>query len=187
MELDKIPAGISPPWDINVIVEIPLRGDPVEYKVDPHSGGLYVGRFLHTAMIYPGNYGFIPHTLGRGGDPLDVLVVASTAVLPGAILRSRPVGLLVLTDDAGVREERLLAVPVDRLHPFYAGTTSYRTLPAALLQQVAHFFQHIRDIETARQWREVRWGEADEAAQLILDGVMRQRAQSEGRGEGAGI
>lgn len=187
MDLDKIPAGIVPPWDINVIVEIPMRGDPVEYKIDPNSGGVYVGRFLHTSMVYPCNYGFIPHTLSRFGDPLEVAVVASTAVLPGAILRSRPVGLLVLTDEAGVREERVLAVPVDRLHPFYAGTTSYRTLPTPLLQQVTHFFQHVRDIESARTWRDARWGEADEAAQYILDGLARKRAQSEGRGEGAGI
>lgn len=187
MDLDMIPAGHVPPWDINVIVEIPLRGDPVEYKLDPRSGGLYVGRFLHAAMVYPGNYGFIPHTTSRHGDPLDVLVVATTAVLPGAILRSRPIGLLALTDDAGAREERLLAVPIDRLHPFFAGTTTYRTLPAALLQQVAHFFQHVRDIESARRWREVRWGEPDEAAQLILDGILRRRVQDDGRGEGGDI
>jgi inorganic pyrophosphatase len=187
MDFNKIPAGSAPPWDVNVIIEIPMRGEPVEYGVDAATGGLFVERFLHTAMYYPGNYGFIPHTATADGGPLQALVVGSISVLPGAILRSRPIGVLVLEDGAGGCDSRLLAVPVDRLHPFYAGTTSYRSLPALVLDQIGHFFGHVRDLDPHRHLKVARWGEADEAAQLITEAVQRRRDAPDRQGQGADI
>jgi inorganic pyrophosphatase len=144
MDLSKIPAGRKPPDDINALIEIPVGGVPVKYEIDKASGTLFVDRFQHTAMFYPGNYGFIPRTLSEDGDPLDILVIAPVPVVPGAIIRCRPVGALVMKDQAGP-DEKDLAVPVDELHPFYTGIRSYRDLPGILCQQIAHFFQHYKD------------------------------------------
>src|SRR5438876_5461818 len=119
MDLAKIPVGRAPPRDVNVVVEIPQGGEPVKYELDKVSGALFVDRFLHTAMFYPGNYGFIPHTLSGDGDPCDVIVVAQAPVVPAAVIRCRPVGALIMEDQAG-DDEKILAVPVDALHPFYA-------------------------------------------------------------------
>ena len=112
MDIKKIPIGKNPPNDINVIIEIPLKGDPVKYEIDKESGAMFVDRFLYTAMFYPGNYGFIPHTLGGDGDPLDIIVLGPTPVVPGAVVRSRPVGCLMMEDEAG-GDEKIIAVPVD--------------------------------------------------------------------------
>src|SRR5262249_8345385 len=120
MDITLIPAGRKPPTDIHAILEIPLGGVPVKYEIEKSSGVWFVDRFLHTAMFYPGNYGFIPHTLSLDGDPCDVLVVSQVPVVPGAVIRCRPVGALVMEDEAG-GDEKILAVPVDSLHPFYAG------------------------------------------------------------------
>ena len=120
MDLSKIPVGVNPPYDVNAIIEIPQGGEPVKYEIDKESGALFVDRFLHTAMFYPGNYGFIPHTLADDGDPMDIMVVGQTPVVPGAIIRARPIGTLMMTDEAG-GDEKVLAVPVDALHPFYTG------------------------------------------------------------------
>ena len=144
MPLSKIPVGDDPPREINVIIENPLGGDPVKYELDKASGAMFVDRFLHTAMYYPGNYGFVPHTLSGDGDPIDVLVVGRVPVMPGAVMRSRPVGVLVMEDEAG-EDEKILTVPVDDLHPYYSDVTSYRGLPKILLEQIAHFFQHYKD------------------------------------------
>jgi inorganic pyrophosphatase len=170
MDLKKVAVGRMPPWDINVVIEIPLRGEPVKYEVDKDSGAVFVDRFLHTAMFYPGNYGFIPHTLAADGDPVDVLVVGPTSVIPGAVVRSRPIGVLIMEDEAG-RDEKILAVPVDDLHPFHRDVASYRNLPDIALQQISHFFQHYKDLEHGKWTKVVRWGEADEAAQLISIGI----------------
>src|SRR3569833_1072386 len=132
MDLKLIPAGRNPPKDVNAVIEIPLGGVPVKYEFDKQSGALFVDRFLHTAMFYPGNYGFIPHTLSQDGDPCDVIVMAQVPVVPGAVIRCRPVGALLMEDEAG-QDEKVLAVPVDDLHPFYTGVTSYRDLPAVML------------------------------------------------------
>src|ERR1700748_1221515 len=128
MDIDAISAGPNPPRDIYAVIEIPLGGTPVKYELDKASGALFVDRFLHTAMFYPGNYGFIPQTLSEDGDPCDVLVVSQVPVVPGAVIRCRPVGALVMEDEAG-SDEKILAVPVDALHPFYTGVSSYRELP----------------------------------------------------------
>ncbi len=131
MDIAKIPVGRNPPKDLNALIEIPLGGVPVKYELDKDSGALFVDRFLHTAMFYPGNYGFIPHTLSADGDPCDVLVVGQVPVVPGAIIRCRPVGALMMEDEGG-KDEKILAVPIDALHPFYIGVKSYEDLPAVL-------------------------------------------------------
>ena len=166
MNLDKITAGVNPPSDINVIIEIPLGGVPVKYELDKESGALFVDRFLHTAMYYPGNYGFIPQTLSEDGDPCDVVVISQVPVVPGAVIRCRPIGALVMQDEAGA-DEKILAVPVDKLHPFYTGIRSYRDLPPILCEQIGHFFQHYKDLEKGKSVEIVRWADAAEAGELI--------------------
>ncbi len=179
MDLSKIPVGKNPPYDVNVVIEIPLGGNPVKYELDKESGAIFVDRFLHTAMYYPFNYGFIPHTLSEDGDPVDAAVLSQVPVTPGVIIRSRPVGVLIMEDEAGL-DEKILSVPVDDLHPFYADIASYRELPTILREQFAHFFGHYKDLEKGK-WVEVkRWGEAEEAFDLIRKAVDRLAAEKTG-------
>ncbi|GAN32660.1 MAG: inorganic diphosphatase [Candidatus Brocadia sp. AMX2] len=176
MNLEKIPTGFRPPWDVNVIIEIPLGSEPVKYEVDPDSGAIFVDRFLHTAMFYPCNYGFIPHTLADDGDPVDVLVIAPVRVIPGSVIRCRPIGMLVMRDEEG-RDEKVLAVPVDKLHPFYKDVSSYKQLPAILLDQIVHFFKHYKDLEPGK-WVELEnWHDADEAASYLSTTIERAASQ----------
>ena len=178
MDLALIPVGRNAPYDVNVIIEIPMGGNPVKYELDKDSGAMYVDRFLHTAMYYPFNYGFIPHTLSEDGDPVDAAVLGQMAVSPGVIIRSRPVGVLIMEDERGI-DEKILCVPVDDLHPYFADIASYRELPQILRDQIAHFFGHYKDLEEGK-WVEVkRWGEPDEAFQLIRAGVDRLKATGE--------
>jgi len=170
MNIDKIPVGKNPPWDVNVIIEVPLGGEPVKYELDKDSGAMYVDRFLHTAMRYPCNYGFVPHTLAADGDPVDVLVAARSTLVPGAVVRARPIGVLIMEDEAGA-DEKILAVPVDDLHPYYSEVTSYRGLPKILREQIAHFFQHYKDLEPGKWVKITRWGEAEEACRLIEQAI----------------
>ncbi|MEI9932978.1 MAG: inorganic diphosphatase [Rhizomicrobium sp.] len=172
MDLSQIPAGRNPPKDVNVLIEIPAGGLPVKYEMDKASGALFVDRFLHTAMFYPGNYGFIPHTLSEDGDPIDVLVISSVPVIPGAVVRCRPVGVLVMQDQAGP-DEKIVAVPTDDLHPFHTNVRSYRDLPDILLKQIEHFFQHYKDLEPTKWTKLGDWGGAEEAERLILDAIAR--------------
>ena len=174
MDLKLIPAGRNPPKDVNAVIEIPLGGVPVKYEFDKQSGALFVDRFLHTAMFYPGNYGFIPHTLSQDGDPCDVIVMAQVPVVPGAVIRCRPVGALLMEDEAG-QDEKVLAVPVDALHPFYTGVTSYRDLPAVMLEQIAHFFQHYKDLEKGKWVTIVRWVDTADAERIIEDAIERAK------------
>lgn len=170
MDISKIPLGNNPPWDINVIIEVPLGSDPVKYELDKASGAMFVDRFLHTSMHYPGNYGFVPHTLAEDGDPVDVLVVGRVPVVPGAVLRARPVGVLIMEDEEG-NDEKILAVPVDDLHPFWSNISSFRDLPKTLVETVAHFFGHYKDLEDGKWVKVKRWGEAEEATELIRQGI----------------
>ncbi len=172
MDINKIAIGRNPPWDVNVVIEIPLGGDPVKYELDKESGALFVNRFLHTAMFYPANYGFIPHTLSEDGDPADVLVVGRVPVAVGSVIRSRPVGVLMMEDEAGP-DEKILAVPVDDLHPYYADITSYRHLPGVLQEQITHFFSHYKDLEKDKWVKVNRWGEAEEATKIIQEAIDR--------------
>jgi inorganic pyrophosphatase len=177
MDMSKIAVGVDPPFDINVIVEIPQGGVPVKYEFDKESGALRVDRFLHTAMFYPGNYGFIPHTLSADGDPCDVLVVSQVPVMPGAIIRSRPVGALLMEDEAGA-DEKIIAVPVDKLHPFYRDVVNHTDLPTLLCDQIAHFFQHYKDLERGKWVNIVRWIGAEETFDLVRAGVARAEAKA---------
>ena len=176
MDISKITAGDRPPWEINVVIEVPIGGEPVKYELDKDSGAMFVDRFLHTAMRYPCNYGFIPHTLAADGDPVDVLVVTSSPVVPGAVVRARPIGVLIMEDEAG-EDEKILSVPVDALHPFYSSISSYRGLPKILLDQISHFFGHYKDLE-AKKWVEIkRWGEAEEANRLIEQAMIAETVE----------
>jgi inorganic pyrophosphatase len=179
MDISKIPAGRKPPDDINALIEIPVGGVPVKYEIDKASGTLFVDRFLHTAMFYPGNYGFIPQTLSEDGDPLDILVIAPVPVVPGAIIRCRPVGALVMQDQAGP-DEKILAVPVDDLHPFYTGIGSYRDLPGILCQQIEHFFQHYKDLEKGKWTKLGNWVDVESSKRLIVEAIERARSKAGG-------
>ncbi|MDR3518695.1 MAG: inorganic diphosphatase [Azospirillaceae bacterium] len=172
MDISKISVGENPPWDINVIIEIPIGAEPVKYEVDKASGALVVDRFLHTSMQYPANYGFIPHTLSDDGDPCDVLVVGRNRLIPGCLLRSRPIGVLIMEDESGL-DEKILAVPVTKLHPFYEGVESYKDLPNIVTQQIAHFFEHYKDLEPGK-WVKIKgWEDADVAARVIQESIDR--------------
>ena len=174
MDLSQIPAGRNPPKDVNVLIEIPAGGLPVKYEMDKASGALFVDRFLHTAMFYPGNYGFIPHTLSEDGDPIDVLAISAVPVIPGAVVRCRPVGVLVMQDQAGP-DEKIVAVPVDDLHPFHTGVRNYSDLPAILLQQIEHFFQHYKDLEPQKWTKIGNWADATVAENLIAAAIARAK------------
>jgi inorganic pyrophosphatase len=175
MDLSKISAGPNPPSDVYAIIEIPVGGVPVKYELDKASGAMFVDRFLHTAMFYPGNYGFIPQTLSQDGDPCDVLVIAPVPVVPGAVIRCRPVGALLMEDQAGI-DEKIIAVPVDELHPFYKGINSYLDLPEILREQIAHFFQHYKDLEKGK-WANVgQWANVEQSHRLILESIERAAA-----------
>ena len=174
MDLSQIPAGRNPPKDVNVLIEIPAGGLPVKYEMDKASGALFVDRFLHTAMFYPGNYGFIPHTLSEDGDPIDVLVISAVPVIPGAVVRCRPVGVLVMQDQAGP-DEKIVAVPVDDLHPFHVDVRNYSDLPQILLQQIEHFFQHYKDLEPSKWTKIGDWQDAAGAERLIGEAIVRAK------------
>lgn len=170
MRIEAIPVGKNPPHDVNVIIEVPHGGHPVKYEMDKGSGTLFVDRFIHTAMQYPANYGFIPHTLSDDGDPVDVLVVSGIPVVPGAVVRARPIGVLLMQDEAG-GDEKIIAVPVEKLNPFYKNTLNYSDLPEILLKRIAHFFEHYKDLEEGKWVKVDRWGDADEARAMILKGM----------------
>src|ERR1041385_2568037 len=172
MDVKKISAGRNPPTDLHAIIEIPVGGTPVKYELDKDSGAMFVDRFLHTAMFYPGNYGFIPQTLSSDGDPCDVLVIAPVPVASGAVIRCRPVGALLMEDQAGI-DEKIIAVPVDGLHPFYVDIGSYRDLPKILLEQIAHFFAHYKDLESGKWTRIGQWVDVTASERLIMEGIER--------------
>jgi inorganic pyrophosphatase len=179
MDISRIPTGSNPPAEVNAVIEIPQGGVPVKYELDKESGAVFVDRFLHTAMFYPGNYGFIPHTLSEDGDPVDVLVVTQVSVVPGAVIRCRPVGVLLMTDEHG-GDEKIIAVPADALHPFYSNVRSYEALPEILRDQIAHFFQHYKDLEPGKWVKVVRW-DGPAAAERIITEAM-ERAKTVGGG-----
>ena len=179
MDVTRISAGRNPPSDLHAIIEIPVGGTPVKYELDKSSGAMFVDRFLHTAMFYPGNYGFIPQTLSQDGDPIDVLVIAPVAVVSGAIIRCRPVGALLMEDQAGL-DEKIIAVPVDDLHPFYTGIGSYLDLPEILREQTAHFFNHYKDLEPGKWTHIGKWVDVEDSKRLIMDAIDRAAARTAG-------
>ena len=168
MNLDAISIGRNPPKEVNVIVEVPVGGEPIKYEMDKKAGALVLDRFLYTSMRYPGNYGFIPHTLSDDGDPIDVLIANQRGIIPGAIVAVRPVGVLKMEDEAG-GDEKVVAVPVPRLTRRYENVHNYKDLPEITLQQIEHFFAHYKDLESTKWVKVVGWGDAAEAEQMILE------------------
>ncbi len=171
MDIAKLPIGNNPPSDVNVVIEIPQGGYPVKYEMHKESGAMFVDRFLHTSMVYPSNYGFIPHTLSEDGDPCDALVLSHVPVVPGAVIRSRPIGALLMEDESGL-DEKILMVPVDKLHPFYSKVKSYEDLPPILCEQITHFFEHYKDLEKNKWVKVVKWVGPEEAMKLIAAGIV---------------
>jgi inorganic pyrophosphatase len=172
MRIDAIAVGHNPPEDVNVIIEVPIGGEPIKYEMDKAAGTLVVDRFLHTPMRYPGNYGFVPHTLSEDGDPIDVLVANTRPIVPGAIINVRPIGVLKMVDDAG-GDEKILAVPVPKLSKRYEHVLNYTDLPRITLEQVQHFFAHYKDLEPGKWVKMHGWGDAAEARRLIREAIAR--------------
>ncbi|MEZ5938712.1 MAG: inorganic diphosphatase [Hyphomonadaceae bacterium] len=178
MDLKKISIGHSAPEDVNVVIEVPLGGEPIKYEIDKASGAMFVDRFLYTSMRYPCNYGFIPHTLSLDGDPIDVMCVGNRALVPGSVLRVRPVGVLLMTDDKG-QDEKILAVPHQKLTRYYDKIKSYTDLPDILVERITHFFQHYKDLEP-NKWVKIEGLEGPERArELISESIERAKANPE--------
>ena len=174
MRIDAIPIGTNPPHDVNVIIEVPIGGEPIKYEMDKPSGALFVDRFLYTPMRYPGNYGFIPHTLSDDGDPLDVLVCNTRAIFPGAVLNCRPVGVLIMEDNAG-GDEKIIAVPSTKTTQRYDRVRSIADLPEITLKQIEHFFAHYKDLEPGKWARIDRWGDETDARRMIEEAIARAK------------
>jgi inorganic pyrophosphatase len=172
MSLDRVPAGRDVPHDCNVIIEIPMRADPIKYEVDKETGAVFVDRFMSTAMHYPCNYGYIPHTLADDGDPADVLVLSPFPLITSVVVRCRPIGMLKLVDEAG-GDSKILAVPIDKLSSLYSNVHSPRDLPEIQTKQIAHFFEHYKDLEPGKWVRMGDWVDAEEAKREILESIER--------------
>ncbi len=177
MRIDAIRIGNSPPDDVNVIIEVPIGGEPIKYELDKEAGTLVVDRFLHTPMRYPGNYGFVPHTLSDDGDPIDVLVANTRPIVPGAVINVRPVGVLKMQDEAG-GDEKVIAVPTPKLTKRYAHVHEYIDLPEITLQQMQHFFEHYKDLEPGKWVKVIGWGDAAEAKRMITAAIARAKSDS---------
>jgi inorganic pyrophosphatase len=172
MRIDAIAIGKNPPQDVNVIIEVAIGGEPIKYEMDKEAGTLVVDRFLYTPMRYPGNYGFVPHTLSDDGDPIDVLVANTRPIVPGAVINVRPVGVLKMMDESG-GDEKILAVPSPNLTQRYVNVHNYTDLPSITLEQIQHFFEHYKDLEPGKWVKVQGWGDAAEAKALIMQAVER--------------
>ncbi len=172
MRIDAIQIGYNPPDDVNVIIEVPLGGQPIKYELDKESGTLVVDRFLYTPMSYPGNYGFVPHTLSEDGDPIDVLVCNTRQLVPGCVINVRPIGVLVMEDNAG-QDEKIIAVPSHKLTRRYDDIHNYADMPEITLQQIEHFFEHYKDLEPGKWVKIGDWRDTAEAARLIQEAIAR--------------
>ena len=187
MNIDAISVGANPPYEVNVIIEVPIGGEPIKYELDKTAGTLVVDRFLHTAMRYPGNYGFIPHTLSQDGDPCDVVITNTRAIVPGAVMAVRPVGVLLMEDEAG-GDEKIVAVPVRRLTKRYNRIQTYSDLPEITLEQIQHFFEHYKDLEPGKWVKVDEWANAAEAERLVSEAYARfeeheAKTATQGQGE----
>jgi inorganic pyrophosphatase len=176
MRIDAIKIGKNPPEDVNVIVEVPLGGEPIKYEMDKEAGTLVVDRFLYTPMRYPGNYGFIPHTLSDDGDPCDVLIANTRPIVPGAVINVRPIGVLIMEDEAG-GDEKIIAVPSNKITRRYENIANYTQMPDITLKQIQHFFEHYKDLEEGKWVKVVRWGDVDEAKDMIKAAIARHNAK----------
>lgn len=166
MDLSKISAGPDVPNEVNVVIEIPAMAQPVKYEIDKDSGALMVDRFMSVAMYYPCNYGFVPHTLSEDGDPVDVLVITPVALVPGAVVAARPVGVLKMTDEAGP-DAKILAVPLTKLDPRYERINSPEDVHRELIDQITHFFTHYKEMERNKWVRVEGWAGAEAAKEEI--------------------
>jgi inorganic pyrophosphatase len=174
MRINAISIGNNPPEDINVIIEVAIGGEPIKYEMDKEAGTLVVDRFLYTPMRYPGNYGFVPHTLSDDGDPIDVLVANTRPIIPGAVINVRPVGVLKMEDDGG-GDEKIIAVPSPKLSQRYVKVTNYTDLPSITLEQIQHFFAHYKELEPGKWVKLLGWGDAAEAQALIVAAIERAK------------
>lgn len=170
MNLDRVSSGADLPNEINVIIEIPSHSDPVKYEVDKETGAMFVDRFMGTAMHYPCNYGYVPHTLSKDGDPADVLVVTPVPLITGSVIACRPVGVLKMTDESG-DDAKILAVPTTKLCRSYECVSELEDMPQVLVNQIAHFFEHYKDLDEGKWVRVEGWGNADEAKAELLASV----------------
>ena len=172
MDISKRPAGANPPDELNVLIEVPLRSDPIKYEFDKKTGWIFVDRYLYTTMFYPCNYGFVPQTLAEDGDPVDVMVIGRMPVQAGTVIRVNPIGVLKMEDEAGM-DEKILAKPIDKITPINRKIRSYRDVPEIDLLRIAHFFEHYKDLEPGKWVKIIGWGDVDEAKQLINEGIDR--------------
>ena len=172
MRLDAIAIGHNPPEDVNVIIEVPLGGQPIKYEMDKEAGTLVVDRFLYTPMAYPGNYGFVPHTLSEDGDPIDVLICNTRQLIPGCVINARPIGVLIMQDNAG-QDEKILAVPSHSLTKRYDKVLTHSDLPEITLHQIEHFFEHYKDLEPGKWVKIGDWHDAEVARKLIREAIAR--------------
>jgi inorganic pyrophosphatase len=170
MDLSKVSRGDNVPYTLNVIIEIPAHSEPVKYEMDKETGAMFVDRFMSTAMHYPCNYGYVPHTLSSDGDPVDVIVVTPYPLIPGSVIKCRPIGVLKMTDESG-DDAKILALPIDKLYKGYRQVESFRDMPQHLLDQIAHFFEHYKDLDEGKWVRIAGWGDREEACQEILASV----------------
>jgi len=172
MRIEAITVGDNPPEDVNVIIEVPVGGEPVKYEMDKDAGTMIVDRFLYTPMRYPGNYGFVPHTLSDDGDPIDVLVPNQRPIIPGAVMNCRPIGVLIMEDEGG-GDEKIIAVPSLRLTRRYENVNDYTDLPEITLHQIQHFFERYKDLEPGKWVKIVRWDGAERAKEMISESIKR--------------
>ncbi|MAS88207.1 MAG: inorganic diphosphatase [Micavibrio sp.] len=174
MGISKLAIGKNPPEEVNVVIENPMGGEPIKYEIDKETGMVFVDRFLHTSMYYPGNYGFIPHTLSGDGDPVDCLVIGQTSVMPGAVIPVKPIGVLLMEDDGGV-DEKIIASPAPKLHPYYDDIQDIEDLRPILREKIEHFFAHYKDLEKNKWSKILGWGDKEKAKALILEGIERAK------------
>ena len=174
MRIEAIPVGSNPPDDVNVIVEVPVGGQPIKYEMDKEAGVLVVDRFLYTPMTYPGNYGFVPHTLSEDGDPIDVLVCNTRQLVPGCVINVRPIGALMMEDDSGM-DEKIVAVPSPHLTRRYENVHEVADLPPITLQQIQHFFEHYKDLEPGKWVKIGDWRDAETARDMIAKAIERAK------------
>ncbi|MEM8797478.1 MAG: inorganic diphosphatase [Pseudomonadota bacterium] len=175
MRLDAVPIGNNPPEEVNVLIEVSVGGEPIKYEMDKAAGTMFVDRFLYTPMRYPGNYGFVPHTLSEDGDPIDVLVPNQRPIVPGAIMSCRPIGVLKMEDEAGM-DEKIIAVPTTKLTRRYENVVNATDLPDITLQQISHFFEHYKDLEPGKWVKVIGWGDAAEARSMISAAIDAAKA-----------
>lgn len=170
MNLEKLSIGKDVPNDLNVVIENPKGAVPVKYEIDKDTGMVFVDRFIHTPMFYPANYGFLPHTLGGDGDPIDVMVLGEMPVIPGAVLRSRPVAVLMMEDDGG-QDEKIIAVPVSKMFPYHDNVNDLGDIQPIIREQIEHFFTHYKDLEKGKWVKMQGWEGSEKAKSLIVEGI----------------